>query len=393
MSLINQVLQDLEQRRGDEVDQAAITDELCFRADAVKRRRPLSRHSWLLIACLILLLCGGGYGTWHFLQALGPDQVAAQKVQQTPPPSSVAAAPPKMDLAVADTHRKAQTPKPETTTKEGETASDKATTTAPASFHAEPAKPKSSANHNKNGKSAAVDVAQKTPTAKTLPSRRDHTPIVEPAKGGSAPSMRKKSVPLKPQQQAELAYQKGYEAMQAGNTVHAERQLRNALAADPAHLQARELLAGLYIRSGRWLEAGALLEAGIKVAPSHLMFRKLYARALMQQGRDSEAVTVLHAALPPIAADPEYHALLAALYQRIGKHQAAAAVYLKVLKLFPRRGIWWVGLGISLEAMDKNTQAHQAYLKAKQSGTLPGDIARYTDNRLLALDVLGIPAE
>ncbi len=40
-----------------------------------------------------------------------------------------------------------------------------------------------------------------------------------------------------------------------------------------------------------------------------------------------------------------------ALYQRQHNHETAAHLYSDILKLNPGMGIWWVGMGISLDAI------------------------------------------
>jgi MSHA biogenesis protein MshN len=200
-------------------------------------------------------------------------------------------------------------------------------------------------------------------------------------------------VPLRSEEKAELAYQTGYDEIAQHNDRRAEQQFRQALALEPGHTRAREMLAGVLIKQGRWVETAELLQQGVQATPTHVVFIKLYARALMQLNRDQQAITLLREHAPPIAQDLEHHALLAALYQRQQNHLAAANIYSEILKQQPDAGIWWVGLGISLEAMGKQKQAQQAYTRARQTGALHGDIARYTDNRLLALDSIRYPVD
>ena len=175
--------------------------------------------------------------------------------------------------------------------------------------------------------------------------------------------------------------------------MHAEQQLRRALVNEPSHVRARELLAGLMIKQGRWVETAEVMQAGVKVLPDNVVFIKRYARTLMQLTRDQQAIKLLRTHAPPIAQDPDYYALLAALYQRQQNHRAAANTYSQILKLRPDAGIWWVGLGISLEALGKQQQAQQAYVRARKTGALYGDLARYTDNRLVALDAINYPID
>ena len=201
----------------------------------------------------------------------------------------------------------------------------------------------------------------------------------------------KKQVPLRPEQKAELAYQSGYDYVTRQQYQKGEKQLRKAIATTPGHAKARELLAGILIKQGRWVEATEVLRHGISISPNHRPFIKLYARSLMQMNQDSKAIALLRQYSPSIQADPEHYALLAALYQRQKDHSTASNTYAEILKVRPQMGIWWVGMGISLEALGQHSRAQQAYQRARTSGSLHGDIARFTDNRLIALDEINLP--
>lgn len=222
---------------------------------------------------------------------------------------------------------------------------------------------------------------------------RKHAPSQAMADDTETAKFEKQRVPLRSEEKAEMAYQAAYAQVQQHNVREAEKELRRALTLEPRHVRARELLAGLLIKQGRWVETSELLQQGVQLVPAHAVFIKLYARSLMQLERDPQAIAVLREHAPPLAQDPDYHALLAALYQRSQNHPAAATTYNEILKLRPDAGIWWVGLGISLEAMGKQKEAQQAYARARQSGSLHGDLARYTDNRLLALAAVRYPNE
>ena len=206
-------------------------------------------------------------------------------------------------------------------------------------------------------------------------------------------SMHKRLVPLSNENRAERAYQEGYDLIAAHRYRKAETELRSALALDPGHIKAREMLVGVFISQGRWVEASELLRVGVEISPQHHTFRKLYARSLMQLKRDQQAIEVLSSHKPTVVQDPEHYAILAALYQRQANHAAATRTYSEMLKVRPQMGIWWVGMGISLEAMGDKQQAVAAYQQARKSGSLNGDVARYTDNRLLALDAINYPID
>jgi MSHA biogenesis protein MshN len=162
--------------------------------------------------------------------------------------------------------------------------------------------------------------------------------------------------------------------------------LQKSLNMKPALHPARELLANIYLQSGRDTEAYMLLEQGIRLDQNHLPFVHIYAQALVARGRLLEAKRVLTAAEMPATANPEFYALSAAVHQRLGEHQQSVDYYMHALELQPKAGPWWLGLAISLEALDKASAAVGAYTEAKLSGSLSADLISYIDSRLAALE-------
>lgn len=198
-------------------------------------------------------------------------------------------------------------------------------------------------------------------------------------------SVQKQRLQLNPMQQAEVAYQQGYALLQHNKIYSAEAKLLLALEHNVKHIKARELLVGLYLKTGRKVEAQSSLAAGLLHLPDYTNFTKLYARTLLDNNEVDKAVHVLLQHKPAISADPNYYALLAASYQRQKNHNAAANTYVELLKLKPREGIWWIGMAISLEALHKNKDALHAYEQARQTGTLNTRISNYSSQRLQQL--------
>lgn len=197
--------------------------------------------------------------------------------------------------------------------------------------------------------------------------------------------------PLSTTQLAEIAYNKGYSLLQQGRMRQGNENLRNALSLDKHHLKAREMLAGIYIRSGRYVEAAALLAEGVKIAPEYPLFAKLYARVLLEQNNPQQAIKVLEQGLRTANVAPDYQALLAATYQRVNEHEKAVEIYLRLLKFQPTAGVWWLGLAISLEKSGKNQEALDAYRRAQESGSLNASLLKFSSNRVSALKEIGFP--
>ena len=66
-------------------------------------------------------------------------------------------------------------------------------------------------------------------------------------------------------------------------------------------------------------------------------------------------------------------------------HAEAAAAYRRVLQIAPKRAVWWMGLGLSLEALGDRARALQAYGRAQRLGTLTGEVRSFVDARVIAL--------
>ena len=140
---------------------------------------------------------------------------------------------------------------------------------------------------------------------------------------------------------------------------------------DPEHAKAREVLSSILIQQQRWQDAEQVLAAGIELNPNQTGFRHLLARLKIEQGYDEEAIAILETPLQQGSTSPESYALLAQLYQRQGQHEIASQYYKQALIAEPGRGKWWLGLGISLEALQQLDDASKAYRLAANSRLEP----------------------
>ncbi|QKT03303.1 tetratricopeptide repeat protein [Ectothiorhodospiraceae bacterium 2226] len=202
----------------------------------------------------------------------------------------------------------------------------------------------------------------------------------------TASTMQRRARPLSDVERGELAYRRALAELDAGEEQPARAALREALVLAPAHRYAAELLAALLVRAAYHEEAQRVLEAALRHRPGDPGLTQLLAHAHVHAGSVEAAVAVLERQPPPLAAQPEYHALLAALYQQLGRHGAAAQGYRALLQVDPEHAPWWVGLAISLEGRGHWSEALGAYRRALELGTLAADLARYAENRVTVLE-------
>ncbi len=226
--------------------------------------------------------------------------------------------------------------------------------------------------------------AKPVSTAGAAPPREPRVARAEGQAPPPAPHIKKPSV-QGPTQLAERSYQEAVEALQNGRIAEAQQGLREALAQQPRHHPSRELLAEIYLRNGQTGEAENLLAAGAMLDPRYTLFSKLHARLLVDRGDTSAALAVLEDKAASAAQDAEYQAFLAALYQRMERHNDAIAIYRKVLASEPRQGVWWMGLGISLEATGQQPEALEAYRHAQATGNLAPAVLDFVKGRISIL--------
>ena len=240
-----------------------------------------------------------------------------------------------------------------------------------------------------NQKKQAVTETKATVASAKKPAMKDAAPKAAPVTSpgpeeGSADNgvMNKKLKPLSPDEQAESEYRQAAGLLQKGRTADAENHLKAALNLSAAHPQSRELLAGLELQNGRWHEAQQILEQGIEKAPAHYPFALLLARIQVEHGADQKALAVMERSRQAGAGSADYMSFLAELYRRAGNHAEAIKAYTEAIKLNPREGRSWLGMGISLEAAQDWKTAGDAYQRAIETGTLDDNLLKYARQRL-----------
>lgn len=208
-------------------------------------------------------------------------------------------------------------------------------------------------------------------------------PVVEPVPLPPRPSRVSANTPYG---RAEEAYLDGLWALEKGHPLVAAKAFRAALAIYPGHLQARLVLAETLAGDGQAGEAMLILSEGLEIAPDYAPFKKSYARLLMAKGDPDAALGVLlRNGLPAIEDDPETHVILASLYQKVGEPFLAAQTYRNLLVVWPQTGAFWVGLGSVLENQKLWKDAIDCYRRALKTDNLRDDLSAYARKRLKEL--------
>jgi hypothetical protein len=194
--------------------------------------------------------------------------------------------------------------------------------------------------------------------------------------------MSKTPIPVSLEQQEEQRYQNILQLMAQNNVKESITQLQLFLGDFTNNLEAREMLVALLIKKGAWQKANNILMVGLNKHPTYAPFMKLKAHILIEQGKTEAAITFLQKISSSFTDDPEYFALLAALYQQQGQFMRAAGYYNQLTKIQPQKATWWVGLGVSLESAGKKNAANEAYNRAYNSLEVPPDLIAFLADKI-----------
>lgn len=359
MSVINQVLNELEKRGAD-----TSLGEAAIRVVPPRRQWHLLRYILLAAALLILLAAV----KWYLGRAEAPlpersDVVVAPMNGALPAPSSAVLAPASAPVEMASVQSASSVPS--------------------ASPPDDSLRGKPLLEVRNEEEPVAAPVVKKTARRKLK-----QTAVQIAERSESIPAQGAEDGPLKtttPQQRAESEFGKANLAAQEGRTNDALAGYEAALLIDSSHKEARRAWVGLLLGLKRNDDAERVLQRGLKRDPHDTSFAMLLARLQVERNAVPLALETLQKTLPYAEEQADYQAFVAALLQRQNHHDEAIAHYQVALKLAPNNGIWLMGMGISLQAVQRNEDARAAYQRALASNSLNAQLQAFVQQKLKEL--------
>ena len=218
------------------------------------------------------------------------------------------------------------------------------------------------------------------------PARRRASPVPTPP----APAVEevvRRTVAVAADPEADVA--RAAELIARGRATEAAALLRQVLATRPQHTAARRALAALQAEAGLRDAALATLLDGAAVDPAR--FAIAAASLQFEQGDAAGALATL-ARVTPATRTPQHHALAAGISQRMGRHEAAVDAYRRALASQATEAVWWIGLGVSLEALGHRADARAAYENAAAIPTMGAELRQFAAQKLSVLAATRKPA-
>lgn len=394
MSVINRMLQELDRRQGLAVDGAAPAPEVRAVAVPVSGGR---EWFWRLIAALMVgALCWVAWVAWQ----LQPRELVTEKAI----------------LAADDALRGSANAAAEAAKEQAETSTQEAHAEARAARPVEPMrlataletppqqeparsapKPPVAVQALPAPPSAAPEVAPAKPVApaavKAAPAGPERNlgldvpqaRIITPPAPQGARVIKQNRVPTAAEK-AEAEFRRAVGLLGQGRGSEADESFAAAIAIDPAHEASRQALVALRLEGRRIEDARRLLQEGLAINPANVQFATVLARILAERRDYVHALEAMQGAAGAAAAgNADYQMLRATILQRLKRHAEAAESYQAALRIQGLNASAWVGLGISLEALDKRAEAAQAFRHALEAGALSEELRAYAEQRARAL--------
>ena len=395
MSLINQVLQDLEKRHASESELKSLPPFV----RAVPGRPQLGIRVFagvaivaIVLIAMVVFIYSGGDVPRNDAPPIISKPITAPKPVPAPLPTQSVAAPvaeattfnpvsrlsDELSLAAPLSARKEKPAVAGQSAKAGVASALSQVVTSPLPQAEAPQAP---AVETLSKAEASVRLPASVAAQATLPRPVPPIAVAESPPAAIDKQMRE----VTPSERAEIAFRKGVTQIQEGRPNAAEVHFRDALKQDPSHAGARQALLGLLLDSKRNNEAEQLLHQALEINPRQPRLAMVLARIEVERGEVTAAINTMVGVLPYVQSDPDFYAFLAALLQREGRHREAADYYRTALRGVPGNGVWMMGLGISLRASNLAAEARDAFQRAIESRQLSPQLQEFVERQLREL--------
>lgn len=371
MSLINQMLRDLESRNTTNNAPLALQDK-------IQVTQPTTSKRPLLIWCLLAIVTAiGTYWAYQNSKLLAKKSpiVVAGNIKNDPTPIV-----PYEKVLIAPNAVSNSTPSIELKPYENTlTQPISVVQPIPAPLTIPPAQPKPIPQITPQAQPKPVtQPAQADPSVQEAPEIIAEPPVKQMPIAAKPASIK----PITAKQQADSLY---HQAENSSDSYSVSYKLEQALKLDPRHLKARLLLAKTLHNQGQINKTAEFLDQSLILFPDNLQFINTRAQLYLQQKNPTDALKTLQHINLTNSSNETYLSLLAATYQQLGSFPNAAKVYQRLVIVNPEKAESWLGLALSQEKIGNLNQARDAYQQALSKNTLKDSVIVYIKQRLTEL--------
>lgn len=177
--------------------------------------------------------------------------------------------------------------------------------------------------------------------------------------------------------------QTAYRLYVEGDFASAEKVLTNFTHLSGFWGESNDLLLKMYLGENEIALAENLIYEN--KALDAYQFAEKAARVMMKRGDSQGALTMLSAYRPDFLENKNYYVLLASLYNKLGDYKHSVYWYRQLLSVNHEDARLWLGLAVSLDALNNNQGAVKAFEYARLYAQNQSAVKRYISERQLAL--------
>jgi len=222
-------------------------------------------------------------------------------------------------------------------------------------------------------KGATLDIPQK-------PKKLSHATL-EPVEKKSATSFEKTEAATTGEEQAVNDYRRALQHLAQGESLQAEKLLRNSLIQFPNYHDARAELSTVYLKRNQIEEAEVILQEGLSLDENNADFLRLMAMVYDRKG-DPEAALALLVKVKDSRKDKSYVAFLGHIYQETGRYALARQQYYRLLQEEPKNPLWLLGVSVALDGEGQRGPALEGYRRLLSEGNVDPAILKYVQERV-----------
>ncbi|MFT5117406.1 MAG: tetratricopeptide (TPR) repeat protein [Kiritimatiellia bacterium] len=174
-----------------------------------------------------------------------------------------------------------------------------------------------------------------------------------------------------------------YKLFLSGDLASAEQVLKNFTQLSGIWGESNDLLLKMYLSQEKIAQAENLIYES--KALDTYQFAEKAARVMMTRGDSQGALKMLVAYRPEFLENTSYYVLLASLYHKVGDFQRSVYWYRQLLSVNHKDARLWLGLAVSLDALNNVEDALQAFGYVRLYAQNQSAIKQYINERQLAL--------
>ena len=187
------------------------------------------------------------------------------------------------------------------------------------------------------------------------------------------------------EQRDRSAFKKAEVLIRDKQLAAAEQVLVNETTSNPQAVRSGTALSSLLMAQRRFEEAQELLVYLLRENPDSIELIKTQARLFLVTIKPRKAMDLLMKFSPPMSAHSDYYELLGLSARQEQQYELSVQAYKGLLRYNASRGDWWVGMAIALDMQGEIKAARSAYRSALRSKKIAPTLRDYAQQRLSAL--------